>query len=133
MRYLVKARLRPEKRNELIEAIEENQLGRGSVAFGEYERNMREARLSDPGVVKWVEICYCDTPLEEEIPYWEPFFEIEQVSDAHARRNCRHENGTEQWACDQCDCTEKLEAKLEAKLDEEGVSFLESLYRSRFD
>jgi uncharacterized paraquat-inducible protein A len=34
------------------------------------------------------------------------------VKDAHSRRSCRHENGTELWACCDCDCTKKLEERL---------------------
>jgi hypothetical protein len=46
-----------------------------------------------------------------------------RVQDAHARHKCRDENGTEPWACGDCDCTERLEARL-ASL---GSSFLDSL------
>jgi len=45
------------------------------------------------------------------------------VQDAHDRRNCRDQNGSEPWACGDCNCTERLERKLEAS----GEPFLESL------
>jgi hypothetical protein len=45
------------------------------------------------------------------------------VKDAHSRRNCRHENGTEPWACCDCDCTQKLEEKLRSS----GKLFLQNL------
>ena len=45
MRYLVRARIKPGSERSLLEAIENQTLGRGSVAEGEYLRNMREARL----------------------------------------------------------------------------------------
>jgi hypothetical protein len=38
-----------------------------------------------------------------------------KVQDAHARTNCRDENGTEPWACGECDCTERLESRLAEK------------------
>ncbi|MFZ1220372.1 MAG: hypothetical protein WAO00_13840, partial [Chthoniobacterales bacterium] len=60
---------------------------------------------------------------EEERPYWEKYFELLSVKDAHSRRNCRHENGTEGWACCDCDCT----AKLEERLAGQGDSFLARL------
>jgi hypothetical protein len=60
-----------------------------------------------------VEVCYCANPLEEERPYWEEYFDLIKVQDAHARRNCRDENGTEPWACGDCDCTRKLEERME--------------------
>jgi hypothetical protein len=31
---------------------------------------------------------------------------------AHDRRHCRDFNGTEPWACGDCDCTARLEKKL---------------------
>jgi hypothetical protein len=113
MRYLVRARVKDGRHAALFNAIETATLGQGSVAGDEYLRNMRQARLCDDGTARWVEVCYCPTPLEEELPYWEEFFDVVQVQDAHARRNCRDENGTEPWACGRCDCTARLEAKMQ--------------------
>jgi hypothetical protein len=59
--------------------------------------------------VKWVETCFCTSPLQEERPYWEEFFTLESVKDAHARTTCRDESGSEPWACIGCDCTRRLE------------------------
>jgi len=115
MRYLVKARLKQGCEEALAEAIEDGTLGRGSVAEGEYLRNMAEARRFDDGTVRWVEVCYCATPLEEERPYWEEYFELERVKDAHARSRCRDENGSEPWACSSCDCTDRLEERLRSQ------------------
>lgn len=126
MRYLVRARVKPSRQSDLLESIEDKTLGQGSVAEGEYLRNMQEARLCDDQTVRWVEVCYCPTPLQEERPYWEEYFELERVQDAHDRRKCRDENRSEPWACGQCDCT----ARLEQKLKSSGSHFLESL-RSR--
>jgi hypothetical protein len=123
MRYLVRARVKPGQANQLLEAIEGETLGQGSVAEGEYLRNMQEARLCDDQTVRWVEVCYCPTPLLEERPYWEEYFDLERVQDAHDRRKCRDENGSEPWACGDCDCTARLEQKLKSM----GGEFLESL------
>jgi hypothetical protein len=122
MRYLVKAKLKSSKKRPLVRAINNGSLGRGSIARDEYLRNMREARVDKSGTSIWVETCFCDPPLAEERPYWEEYFELLSVKDAHSRRNCRHENGTEPWACCDCDCTKKLEAKLRGQ----GNSFLET-------
>jgi hypothetical protein len=65
--------------------------------------------------VQWVEVCYCATPLAEERDYWETYFDLEKVQDAHARSRCRDLNGEEPWACSDCDCTARLEARLDAK------------------
>ena len=112
MRYLVTARVKPGRQAALDDAIEDGSLGRGSVAGGEYLRNMNEARALEDGRVQWVEVCYCPTPLAEERDYWEPYFTLEKVQDAHARSRCRDLNGTEPWSCGDCDCTARLEAHL---------------------
>ena len=110
----------------MLRAIEDGTLGEGSVAEGEYLRNMREARHCPDETVRWVEVCYCPSPLLEERPYWEQYFELNKVQDAHDRRRCKDENGTEPWACGDCDCTERLERKLGST----GEAFLPTL-RSR--
>ena len=127
MRYLVRARLKPGADRRLLDALHDESLGAGSIAGDEYVHNMREARLLADGTARWVEVCFCREPLEEERPYWEEYFELLQVKDAHARKNCRHENGTQPWACSDCDCTRTLEAKLAG----EGVSFLDRLRRDQ--
>src|SRR4026209_636912 len=99
MRYLVRAEVKPGREQALLDAIENQTLGRGSVAEGEYDRNMQDATQAADGTARWVEVCYCPTPLEEERPYWEEFLELVKVQDAHARHNCRDENGSEPWAC----------------------------------
>jgi len=115
VRYLVTARVKAERNAALARAIENGTLGAGSVAEGEYLRNMGEARQLDDGRVQWVEVCYCPTPLAEERAYWEEFFTLENVQDAHARSRCRDESGVEPWACGQCDCSARLEARLATK------------------
>jgi len=123
MRYLVRARVKPGREQDLLQAIDSGRLGEGSVAEGEYLRNMNDARFCDDQTARWVEICYCPTPLQEERPYWEEYFELTRVQDAHDRRKCRDENGTEPWACGGCDCT----ARLEEKLSKTGLPLLEIL------
>jgi hypothetical protein len=127
MRYLVTARVKPGKQAELAEAIEDGTLGQGSIAGGEYDRNMQDARILDDGRVQWVEVCYCYTPLAEEREYWEEYFHLDKVQDAHARSRCKDLNGTEAWACSDCDCSARLEARLAAK----GRPFLDTLRTKR--
>ena len=113
MRYLVRARLKPGKGRPLWRAIEDGTLGKGSIAGDEYLRDMAQARFCEDGTVRWVEVCYCPAPLLEERPYWEEYFELTKILDAHDRRKCRDWNGEEPWACSNCDCTERLEATME--------------------
>jgi len=123
MRYLVRARIKPDCKRALLAAIESRTLGKGSVAEGEYLRNMSEARLCEDHTVRWVEVCYCPTPLQEERPYWEQYFDLTRIQDAHDCGQCRDWNGTEPWACENCDCTQRLEQKLAGM----GTSFVETL------
>ena len=115
VRYLVTAKVKPGQNEALESSIEEGTLGSGSIAGDEYLRNMSEARQLENGCTQWVEVCYCPTPLQEERSYWEKYFDLLKVQDAHARSRCRDLNGTESWACDNCDCTTRLEARLATK------------------
>jgi hypothetical protein len=123
MRYLVKACLKPGRESALARAIDEKTLGKGSIAGDEYLWDMDHARVDGNRTVTWVEVCFCRTPLAEERPYWEEYFELLSVTDAHARKNCRDLNGEEPWACSECDCTKKLEERLAKK----GDAFLSQL------
>src|SRR6266704_3525168 len=123
MRYLVKARVKPGCEKRLLDAIEAGTLGKGSVAGDEYLYDMEQARVGVDGTAHWVETCFCATPLQEERPYWEEYFELLSVKDAHNRKNCRDWNGTEPWACSNCDCTKRLEERLQQR----GEPFLKRL------
>jgi hypothetical protein len=125
MRYLVKARVKPGQESALARAIDDKTLGRGSVAGDEYLWDMEHARITADHAVTWVEVCFCATPLAEERPYWEEYFELISIKDAHARKNCRDLNGDEPWACTDCDCTQKLEEWL----SNQGNPFLAQLDR----
>ena len=50
MRYLLKARVKPGKKPALIDAIDQQTLGRASIAGDEYLHNMQQARVDDAGV-----------------------------------------------------------------------------------
>ena len=86
MRYLVKAKLKPGQEADLLRAIKDKTLGQGSIAGDEYVYDMEQARRAEDGMAHWVETCFCATPLAEERPYWEKYFELVSVKDAHNRR-----------------------------------------------
>lgn len=132
MRYLVKAKVKPGQEKSLLAAIESGTLGRGSVAGDEYLDDMAKARIGADGVCTWVETCFCATPLEEERPYWEQYFYLLRIKDAHARKNCRDANGTEPWACCNCDCTRRLEQRL-AVLGKPFLTALKAGYATTTD
>ena len=113
MRYLVTARVKPGQGSRAAQsAIDDGTLGRGSVAGDEYLRNMDEARQLDgrPRAVGGG-LLLPDAAVEER-EYWEEYFDLDKVQDAHARSRCRDLNGEEPWACCDCDCTARLEARL---------------------
>ena len=126
MRYFVKAILKKEKQVPLKKAIDEGKLGAGSIAGGEYIRDMKQARILNDGSAEWIEVCFCNPPLDEERPYWEEYFELKEITDATDRKNCKHETGKLPWSCVSCDCTKKQENELMKK----GRSFYESLLPS---
>ena len=65
-------------------------MGEGSVAGDEYLRNMNEARVCPDQTVGWVEVCYCPTPLQEERPYWEEYFDHLVRNEASLSRIIRY-------------------------------------------
>ena len=50
MRYLVKARVKSGKARDLVRAIDNGTLGKGSIAGEEYVHDMEQARVNDQGV-----------------------------------------------------------------------------------
>src|SRR5436190_13374518 len=123
MRYLVKACVKQGQEGPLLRAVKNGSLGKGSIAGDEYIYDLENARVAEDGTAHWVETCFCATPLQEERPYWEEYFDLVSVKDAHSRKNCRDLNGTEPWACSNCDCTKRLEDHLRTR----GEAFLKRL------
>lgn len=114
MRYLVRAFVTKGKERALLEAVESGSLGKGSIAYPTYIKCMKSARLLDNGQVRWIEPCYCREAfgpggeLLEELPYWREYFE-----DIDIRYTTTLEKCEGYPSCGSCECTEKLEAKLD--------------------
>lgn len=127
MRYLVRAYVKKGKEADLLEAVNSGSLGRGSIAYPTYIKCMKSARLLDDGQVRWIEPCYCREAfgpggeLLEELPYWREYFE-----DIDIRYTTTLEKCEGYPSCGSCDCTEKLEAKL----DQTGIPFFPALEES---
>ena len=47
-----------------------------------------------------------------DAPHQTRKLDVIKVQDAHARSRCQDLNGDQPWACSDCDCTDKLEARL---------------------
>lgn len=112
MKYLIKAKPRLEKKDSLLSAIHKETLGNGSVAFGEYVKNMRQARELKDGTVCWIEVCFCEEPLNEELPYWAEYFTDIKIDAATLPDDCMDFNGSGRRACLGCDCTKELEEEM---------------------
>jgi hypothetical protein len=81
MRYLVRAFVIKGKVRALLEAVESDSLGKGSIAYTTHIKCMISARLLNNGQVRWSEPCHCQEAfgpggeLLEELPYWQEYFE----------------------------------------------------------
>ena len=73
-------------------------LGAGSIAGDQVPAHMEQARELPDGRVRWVEPASARPRSTKSVPTGN-YFELLCVKDAHARSQCRHENGTEPWAC----------------------------------
>lgn len=115
MRYLISARVRPERKTELLEALESGGFGAG-FPYGDLGEMLCTGRVDASGTVRWVEVCYCreyyGVAMEEELPYFEEFLADMTVTDARSPRHC---DGYP--ACSTCDCTRKVRPKGEPFLD----------------
>ena len=112
MRYLLGARLRPGRRDELLRALEGGTFGEG-FPYGDLGEVICAGRVDDSGTIRWVEVCYCreyyGVAMEEELPYLEEYLTDIVVADARSPEHCEGYP-----VCNDCDCTRKVRPKGEA-------------------
>jgi hypothetical protein len=115
MRYLLSARVRPEKQDDLLVALESGTFGQG-FPYGDLGETLCEGKVDAGGTIRWVEVCYCreyyGLALAEELPYFEEFLTDMTVADARSPAHCLGYP-----ACSDCDCTKKVRPKGEPFLD----------------
>jgi hypothetical protein len=115
VRYLLSARVRPGRRDELLRLLEDGRFGEG-FPFGDLGEVLCTGRVDPSGTIRWVEVCYCreyyGVAMEEELPYFEPFLTDMTVADARSPRLCEGYP-----VCNTCDCTRKVRPKGEPLLD----------------
>src|SRR5688572_17840600 len=106
MRYILGARVRPERRADLLRALEDGTFGRG-FPYGDLGEVLRTGRVDATEVIRWVEVCYCreyyGVAMEEELPYLEAYLTDMEVADARSPRYCK---GYPE--CNDCACTRKV-------------------------
>jgi hypothetical protein len=109
LRYLLSARVRPERRSELLSALEEGRFGDG-FPYGDLGEVLQAGRVDRSGTVRWVEVCYCrefyGVAMAEELPYIEEFLTDITIVDARSPEHCEGYP-----VCNSCDCTNKLRPK----------------------
>ena len=66
MRYTVRARLIPGTAADLLRKLTDGTVARQKPYGREVVASMERAVIDDEGVVRWSEVCYCPTPLEQE-------------------------------------------------------------------
>jgi hypothetical protein len=115
LRYLLSARVWPEKRTELLRALEEGRFGAG-FPFGDLGEVLRAGRVDSSGTIRWVEVCYCreyyGVAMEEELPYIEEYLTDITIADARSPAHCEGYP-----VCNDCDCTRKVRPKGEPLLN----------------
>lgn len=106
MRYILGARVRPERRGDLLRALEGGVFGRG-FPYGDLGEVVCEGRVDATGTIRWVEVCYCreysGVAMAEELPYLEEFLTDITIADARSPLHCEGYP-----ACNDCDCTRKV-------------------------
>ena len=66
MHYTVRARLIPETAAEFLRKLTDGSVAQQEPYGREVVASMKRAVVDAEGVVRWSEVCYCPTPLEQE-------------------------------------------------------------------
>ena len=119
MRYILGARVRPDRRSDLLRSLEDGTFGEGSP-YGDLGEMLRTGRVNESGTTRWVEACYCreyyGVAMHEELPYLEEYLTDIEVADARSPRYCK---GYPE--CNDCACTRKVRFEGEPLLTTYGA------------
>lgn len=66
MHYTVRARLIPETSADFLRKLTDGTVEKQKPYGMEIVASMKRAVIDEEGVVRWSEVCYCPTPLEQE-------------------------------------------------------------------
>jgi hypothetical protein len=115
VRYILAARVREERRADLLRALEDGTFGEG-FPYGDLGELLCEGRVDDAGAIRWVEVCYCreyyGVAMHEELPYLEEYLTDIEVADARSPAACEGYP-----VCNDCECTRKVRFEGEPLLD----------------
>ncbi len=123
MRYLLGAKVRPDRSADLLQALEAGTFSKG-FPYGDLGEVLCSGRVDASGTIRWVEVCYCrefyGVAMYEELPYLEEYLTDVEVADARSPRSCK---GYPE--CGDCDCTNKVRFEGKPLLDHLRLSVSE--------
>ena len=64
--YKVKARYNKEKGYEFFKKLTDGTITNQKPDGKEIISSMKRAKITEPGIIEWFEVCYCKTPLKHE-------------------------------------------------------------------
>jgi hypothetical protein len=115
MRYILGAKVRPERRADLLRSLEDGTFGEG-FPYGDLGEVLSTGWVDATDTIRWVEVCYCreyyGVAMEEELPYLEEYLTDIVVADARSPRYCK---GYPE--CNDCACSRKVRFEGEPLLD----------------
>ena len=66
MIYKVRAKYKPEKAIKFFEKLTDGSISNQKPDGTEIVSSMKRAKITEPGVIEWFEMCFCPTPLAHE-------------------------------------------------------------------
>ncbi len=117
MKYLVRARIKEETKNQLRQVMKDGAVPSAPDYFADHLADcFSHAQRQDDGSVLWIETCYCERyfgeALAEERHYIERYFELGRVKKVVAAKKCGDMTGAEPFKCENCDCDLPLRRRL---------------------
>jgi hypothetical protein len=66
MIYSIKARIIEEKMKEFFQMLNDGTIEKQKPDGAEILNSMKRAKITEPGVIEWSEMCFCSPPLDHE-------------------------------------------------------------------
>ncbi len=66
MIYKVRAKYNKEKAGDFFEMLTDGTISNQKPDGEEIISSMRRAKITEPGVIEWLEMCFCKSPLQHE-------------------------------------------------------------------
>ena len=97
MLYRIRAKFIEEKSGEFLEQLMDGSIEQQRPDGQEIVASMKRAKITSPGVIEWVETCYCPTPLaHERETVYDHFLSEIQAEEISSEADIRGESF---WTC----------------------------------